>query len=84
MIIKSKYKEQTEVNKDDTTEAVHGLDIFTKNWCMNVKETVENNEPTFRCQHCEFLHNDCECLIKIFTQKHEHNYPMKHFGSMAR
>nr|DAH16360.1 MAG TPA: hypothetical protein [Bacteriophage sp.] len=29
------------------------------------------------------MYNDCECLIKTFTQKHEHNYPMKHFGSMA-
>ena len=28
-------------NKDDITEAVHALDIFTKNWCMNCKETEE-------------------------------------------
>lgn len=24
----------TSGNSDNTTEAVHGLDIFTKNWCM--------------------------------------------------
>ena len=32
------------MNKDDVTEAVHGLDIFTKNWCLNRKETEEKNE----------------------------------------
>lgn len=26
-------------NADNLTEAVHGLDIFTKNWCMNCAET---------------------------------------------
>ena len=31
-------------NKDDITEAVHGLNIFTKNWCMNCKETDEKND----------------------------------------
>lgn len=25
-------------NKYDITEAVHGLDIFTKNWCMILTE----------------------------------------------
>ena len=29
----------TSGNADNTTEAVHGLDIFTKNWCMNCEET---------------------------------------------
>lgn len=51
MMIKPKYispsKQGTEANKDDATEAVHSLDIFTKK------------------------------LV------HEHNYPMKHFGSMT-
>lgn len=28
----------TSGNSDNTTEAVYGLDIFTKNWCMNCKE----------------------------------------------
>ena len=26
-------------NSDNITEAVHGLDIFTKNWCMDCAET---------------------------------------------
>lgn len=25
-------------NKDDITEAVHALDVFTKNYCLNCKE----------------------------------------------
>ena len=40
----------TKGNKDDVTEAVHGLDIFTKNWCMNCKETEEKNDLIFRCK----------------------------------
>lgn len=31
-------------NKDNLTEAVHGLDIFTKNWCMNCEETEKQND----------------------------------------
>ena len=34
----------TSGNADNTTEAVHGLDIFTKNWCMN----CEKNRKTGR------------------------------------
>ena len=30
-------------NKDDLFRAVYGLDIFTKNWCMNCKQTEVNN-----------------------------------------
>lgn len=25
----------TSENADNITEAIHGLDIFTKNWCMD-------------------------------------------------
>ena len=32
-------------NKDDVTEAVRGLDVFTKNWCMNCEETDKHNYP---------------------------------------
>ena len=34
-------------NEDNITEAVHGLDYFTKNWCMNCAETTKLNEPIF-------------------------------------
>lgn len=60
---------------DNTTEAVRGLDIFTKNWCMNCKETKERGEPIFRCQ---------ECAVKQFANIVDHNYPMDKFGSMSR
>lgn len=70
-------------NKDDITEAVHGLDIFTKNWCMNYKETEEKNEPMFMCDKCEFRRKNGVCRIKEFAQNHNHDYPLSEFGSMG-
>ena len=72
-------------NKDDITEAVHGLDIFTKNYCMNVALTNQKGEPMFRCSPgCPFLLNsDGVCAIKMFVNNNEHNYPMDNFGSMG-
>lgn len=72
-------------NQDNITEAVHGLDIFTKNWCMNCAETEENNEPMFNCSRCVFEDNKTKrCLIKTFANDHDHDYPMDKFGSMSR
>lgn len=73
-------------NKDNLTEAVHGLDIFTKNWCMNCEETEKQNDPIFRCKECLFLEKSKYCLIKTFALEHknEHKYPMRNFGCMRR
>lgn len=71
------------MNKDDVTEAVHGLDIFTKNWCLNCKETEEKNDLVFRCKECEFLASGV-CLIKTFALNHENDYDLRHFGCMSR
>ena len=73
----------TVCNKDDITEAVHGLDIFTKNWCMNCKETDEKNEPVFRCKECEFQEAGGVCLVKTFANNHKNDYDMNDFGSMG-
>lgn len=70
-------------NKDDITEAIHGLDVFTKNWCMNVQETTEKNDLIFRCKECEFATKKGFCRIKRFATRHESNYPMGKFGSMG-
>lgn len=70
-------------NKDDITEAVHGLDIFTKNWCLNCEETFEKKDLTFRCEDCTFNLNADVCAIKKFAYTHKHNYPMQDFGSMG-
>ena len=70
-------------NKDDVTEAVHGLDIFTKNWCMNCEEVEKQNDLVFRCEECEFSQKDGKCLIKVFAQEHKHDYPLSNFGSMG-
>ncbi len=86
--MKITWHNYTNKNKDDLTEAVHGLDIFCKNFCMNCKETEEKGEPRFRCLECQFniSPETGECAIKKFAYKHaeEHNYPMNNFGSMGQ
>lgn len=70
-------------NKDDIDKAVYGLDIFTKNFCMNCKETDNSNDLVFKCKNCQFQAEDRKCLVKVFVSKHEHNYPLGNFGSMG-
>lgn len=74
----------TSGNKDDLTSAVHGLDIFTKNWCMNYSETDRKNDLVFNCQKCEFCTESGGCLVKTFASNHKHDYPMSDFGSMGQ
>lgn len=73
----------TSGNADNVTEAVHGLDIFTKNWCMNCSEVEKQNDLVFRYSECNFKEDDGRCLVKIFANKHKHDYPLKNFGSMG-
>ena len=54
-------------NSDNITEAVHGLDIFTKNWCMDCAETDKQNDLVFKGKECEFETEKGECLIKMFA-----------------
>lgn len=70
-------------NADNVTEAVHGLDIFCKNWCMNCEETEKQKDLVFRCKECEFKTPDGKCLVKIFAKSHEHGYSMDVFGCMG-
>ena len=74
----------TSGNSDDIIKAVGGLDTFTKNWCMNCEETNKQNDLVSRCKECEFETEKGECLIKMFANKHKHNYPLKDFGSMGQ
>ena len=69
-------------NKDDIDEAIHGLDIFTKNWCINCKKSNEQNDLIFRCEECPFENNE-KCLIKSFAYKHKGNLDLSDFGSMG-
>jgi hypothetical protein len=73
----------TSGNSDNTTEAVYGLDIFTKNWCMNCKEVERQKDLVFKCSECEFQTTNGKCLIKTFARNHKHEYPLKDFGSMG-
>lgn len=70
-------------NKDDITEAIHGLDIFTKNYCMDCHMTKQTGNLTFNCEGCAFEREDGRCSIKVFANNHNHNYPMDDFGSMG-
>ena len=54
-------------NQDNIDKAVDGLNQFTKNWCMNCKETNSRNEPIFRCEECEFKGENDVCKIKEFV-----------------
>lgn len=70
-------------NSDNITEAIRGLDIFTKNWCMNCEETKKQNDLVFRCDKCVF-NTDIFCLVKKFAKEHESDYPFSKFGCMSR
>ena len=73
----------TNGNSDDITKAVEGLDIFTKNYCMNCQKTEQSNDLVFRCSECVFKDKSGKCLIKVFANTHKHNYPMEKLGSMG-
>lgn len=55
----------TNGNSDDITKAVEGLDIFTKNYCMNCQKTEQSNDLVFRCSECVFKDKSGKCLIKV-------------------
>lgn len=73
----------TSGNSDDITKAVGGLDTFTKNWCMNCKETATRNEPIFRCKECNFQGELGVCKIKEFVIDKTGDMPVD-FGSMGQ
>lgn len=69
-------------NRDDIEEAIHCLDRFSKNWCMNVEETITTGKPVFRCSNCEFGDGHL-CSIKCFVKEHEPQ-ALNTFGCMNR
>lgn len=82
--MKNNMKCCTQGNADNIDKAVEGLDIFTKNWCMNCAETEKTNDLVFRCKECDFAEESGSCRIKWFVNKHKSNYPLDDFGSMGR
>lgn len=69
-------------NSDNLDKAIEGLDQFTKNWCMNCKETEEKNDLVFRCGECIFCDENGGCDIKAFVLNKTDELPMN-FGSMG-
>ena len=79
----SDYKSGYTIGNDDNLEkAVEGLDQFTKNWCMNCKETDKTNDLVFRCKECNFEEENGQCLIKVFVNEKAGKIPSD-FGSMG-
>ena len=72
----------TQGNEDNLEKAVQGLDQFTKNWCINCKETEEKNDLTFRCKECNFRGDIGICLIKEFVMDKTGDMPID-FGAMG-
>ena len=70
-----------EENQDNLKLAIDGLNQFTKNWCMNCKETKKHNQPIFRCSECNFRVGGGLCLIKKFVFDKAGYMPVN-FGSM--
>lgn len=68
-------------NSDNLDKAIEGLDQFTKNWCMNCKETEEKDDLVFRCEECNFSKNGF-CLVKGFVIDKTGDMPTN-FGSMG-
>ena len=81
--MKNNMKCYTQGNADNIDKAVEGLDIFTKNWCMNCSETNKNNRPVFRCSECNFVSEVGMCSIKEFVIDKTGDMPTN-FGSMSR
>lgn len=79
---KLSYEHFTHGNSDNIDKAIKGLDIFTKNWCMNCKETIEKEDLVFRCKECNFEDKDGRCTIKTFVIDKSGNIP-KDFGCMG-
>lgn len=75
-------KNYTLGNEDNLDKAVEGLDMFTKNWCMNCKETEEKNNLVFRCNECNFRGELEICKIKEFVIDKTGDMPID-FGSMG-
>lgn len=75
-------KHFTNGNADNLEKAIEGLDQFTKNWCMNCKETEEKNNLTFRCGECNFKGKIGICRIKEFVMDKTGDMPTD-FGSMG-
>jgi hypothetical protein len=70
-------------NKDDIESAINGLDIFTKNYCMNCAETDRLGELVFNCSKCAFCVIDDICLVKEFANNYRSQVDLSNFGSMG-
>ena len=66
--------------KNDFHKAVEALDLFTKEFCMDVDRMNKENDLFFMCDKCPFSDGGL-CLVKTF--KHDFAPDYKDFGAMG-
>ena len=67
--------------KNDFRKAVEALDLFTKEFRMDVDKMNKENDLFFMCEKCPFGIDDNICLMKTFKRKFAPDY--KDFGAMG-
>lgn len=67
--------------KNDFHKAVEALDLFTKEFCMDVEKMNAENDLFFMCKQCPFEAENDDCLVKKFKSKFCPDY--KDFGCMG-
>ena len=67
--------------KNDFRKAVEALDLFMKEFCMDVDRMNAENDLFFMCNKCPFEAENKDCLVKKFKSQFCPEY--KNFGSMG-
>lgn len=67
--------------KNDFHKAVEALDLFTKEFCMDVDKMNKENDLFFMCKKCPFEQPNETCLAKKFKNEFAPDY--KDFGAMG-
>ena len=67
--------------KNDFHKAVEALDLFTKEFCMDVDRMNAEEDLFFMCKKCPFETVNKDCLVKKFKSQFCPDY--KNFGSMG-
>lgn len=67
--------------KNDFHKAVDALDLFTKEFCMDVDMMNTEHDLFFMCEQCPFEAENKDCLVKIFKKKFCPDY--QNFGCMG-
>ena len=66
----SSIERETKVDLDDAEDnaqkAKDGLEIFQRNWCIDISKTLQTKKKEMRCGSCPFYKNNC--LVNKFIK----------------